>query len=76
MTSEPPEPFKSALIDTLKTVRPSLRVFAFFKVADNAVLPSRISLYNEKERHHRVIHFRALPGYDRIPFNCVIQWRY
>ncbi len=79
MTDEPPEPFKSALIDACKSLVPTLKDFTFRKVSRGTRLRSSMRVLVKKEHLTRPIRFTAtdMPKESgEVRRYCYIDWRF
>ena len=79
MTSEPPEPFKSALIDACKSLVPTLETFKFNKVTPSRRMKSTLRFLRSKEHLTRPIYFTAMDmpkEYGEVRRYCYIDWRF
>ena len=74
---EPPEPFKSALIDLCKSLVPTIRDFNFKKVTRSVRLRGRMRVLITKTKLSKTIAFDLvdLPK-EELPWICYVRWRF
>jgi len=74
---EPPEPFKSALIDTCMSLVPTLKEFRFSRASGGVRLKGRMRVLITKAKLSRSIAFSILDlPKEEAPWLCYIKWRF